>query len=243
MKLLERIEQRLGSCIEGIFRKRVARRIEPVEVGRALLSAVDRHKRVSMACVYAPNKFTITLSDGDLAELSCIARTLETELKGVLHEKAEKDQLRFVGDISLTFQADPELSRGQLRVRAEFCEDLLDEEQPAAQEPRVDTQVYRRGLVQEGCLVVEAGKAPNPVVPLRDGLIIGRSAQCELWLDEPNVSRIHARVVKRDGAWYIEDNNSTNGLFVNGQRVTSAPLRPGDKIQVGTAVLVYKESM
>ena len=81
------------------------------------------------------------------------------------------------------------------------------------------------------------------VVPLKDGLTIGRSTQCDLVLDEPNVSRVHARIVRRSSQWLIVDNNSTNGLFVNGARVDSAPLKGGDRIQVGSAVIVYREPM
>jgi hypothetical protein len=242
VSLLERIEHRLSSWIEGAFRRRIPRRVEPLEVGRTLLSAVDRHKRVSMACVYAPNKFTIILSQGDLEDMSSLARTLEGELKGVLQEKAEKDQLRFIGPLSVAFAADPELTSGQLQVRAEFCEGQC-EELPSQEEPNVDTQVFRRQQILGGCLIVEVGRGASSPIPLKDGMAIGRSSQCDLVLDEPNVSRIHARISKRDGEWVIEDSNSTNGLFVNGTRVTAVPLKPGDQIQVGTAVLTYKESI
>lgn len=251
MRLLERIEHRLGSLIEGAFRRRIPRRIEPVEVGRALLAAVDKHKRVSMACVYAPNKFTVFLSEGDHADLSSLARTLEEELKGVLREKAEKDQLRFIGPVTLAFAPDPQLEKGGLSVQAEFCEGQCPKAgPPRVEEPRVDTQTYRKGQLTAGSyqlrgayLVVESGRAAALTVELKDGLLIGRSAKCDLVLEELNVSRVHARVSWRDGGWYIEDNDSTNGLYVNGKRAASSLLRPGDRIQVGTAVLAYKEQL
>lgn len=243
MNLLERIEHRLSTWIEGAFRRSIPRQIEPVEVGRALLAAVDRSKRISMACVYAPNRFSICLSEPDLADLSSLTRTLEAELKGVLQQKAEKDQLRFIGPISLVFLADPQLARGQLQVKAEFKEGEGADEATSEEALPIETRSYRKELFQAPCLAVEVGRAPQVVVPLKDGLTIGRSTQCDLVLDEPNVSRVHARIVRRSSQWLIVDNNSTNGLFVNGARVDSAPLKGGDRIQVGSAVIVYREPM
>lgn len=48
---------------------------------------------------------------------------------------------------------------------------------------------------------------------------IGRVAECELQIDDPHVSRQHASVAFANGQWWIQDNNSANGIWVNGQRV------------------------
>lgn len=242
MKILEKIELRLSSWIEGVFRRRIPHHIEPVDIGRALLQALDRNRQVSLACVYAPNSFVVYLSADDLAHLKSLTRTLEGELKGVLQEKAEKDQLCFIGPLTVVFQADSELTRGKLRVEAAFEEGEIGGAEPE-DVVTADTQVYRRSPSSIGFLVVNQGRAFGGGVPLRDGLTIGRNMGCDLVLDEPNVSRIHARVVCRGGQWFIEDNNSTNGLLVNGERVDSALLRFGDEIKIGTARLVYRESL
>jgi diguanylate cyclase (GGDEF)-like protein len=69
---------------------------------------------------------------------------------------------------------------------------------------------------------------------------IGRSQDCELWLGDDGVSRKHARIFQQDGAYQIEDTESANGTFVQGQRVRSQVLRDGDVIQFGpTAVFRY----
>src|SRR5690554_1478044 len=194
VKILEKIEQRLGSWIEGVFRRRIPHQIEPVEVGRALLSAVERHKRVSVSRVYAPNKFSVRMSDSDLSNIRSLTRTLELELKGVLHEKAEKDKLCFIGPLSLTFEADPNLGRGQLEVEADYEEGAVTEliDELPDQDIVTDTQVYKRGILTAGYLVLEAGRASRPNVRLHDGLTIGRGASCDLVIDESNVSRVHA---------------------------------------------------
>ena len=70
------------------------------------------------------------------------------------------------------------------------------------------------------------------VIPA-EGLVIGRDPACGIVLDSPEVSRHHARVESRDGRHSITD-ESTNGVFVNGERAArSHPLVDGDIVQVG----------
>jgi pSer/pThr/pTyr-binding forkhead associated (FHA) protein len=72
---------------------------------------------------------------------------------------------------------------------------------------------------------------------LDGGNVIGRAATCDVKLDDPLVSRRHARVVSAAVGTAIEDLGSANGLFVNGHRSQGVtPLHPGDVIQIGATV-------
>jgi len=69
---------------------------------------------------------------------------------------------------------------------------------------------------------------------------VGRSQDCELWLGDDGVSRKHARIFQEGTTYLIEDTESANGTFVQGQRVSRQVLRDGDVIQFGpTAVFRY----
>lgn len=68
---------------------------------------------------------------------------------------------------------------------------------------------------------------------------IGRGETCAVKLDGRHVSRIHARLEKRPDGMLIKDNGSRNGIFVNGQSVREAILRPDDQIEIGEHVLVF----
>jgi hypothetical protein len=68
---------------------------------------------------------------------------------------------------------------------------------------------------------------------------IGRAETCAVRLDGRHISRIHARLEKRPEGMLIKDNGSRNGIFVNGQNVKEAFLRPDDRIEIGEHVLVF----
>jgi pSer/pThr/pTyr-binding forkhead associated (FHA) protein len=79
-------------------------------------------------------------------------------------------------------------------------------------------------------------------LPLAEGEnVIGRDPSCGVWLDQPGVSRRHARVVVTDDAAEIEDLGSTNGTFVSETAIAGRhALRDADIIQVGSVDLKYR---
>jgi pSer/pThr/pTyr-binding forkhead associated (FHA) protein len=68
---------------------------------------------------------------------------------------------------------------------------------------------------------------------------IGRSPDCGIFLDDVTVSRKHAIVVERDGGFFVEDQGSLNGTFVNRKRVESGQLEDGDELQIGKYRLTF----
>jgi pSer/pThr/pTyr-binding forkhead associated (FHA) protein len=91
-------------------------------------------------------------------------------------------------------------------------------------------------ILQPAAGRLSAGK----VIPLRGSTTIGREAGNDLVVDEETVSSRHARLLPRDGRWWIEDLGSRNGTLVNNDQVEgSRPLRPGDVIQVGRVQLRF----
>jgi pSer/pThr/pTyr-binding forkhead associated (FHA) protein len=68
---------------------------------------------------------------------------------------------------------------------------------------------------------------------------IGRSPDCDIFLDDVTVSRKHAVLVAEGGTFRIEDQGSLNGTFVNRKRIESAELENGDEVQVGKYRLTF----
>lgn len=85
------------------------------------------------------------------------------------------------------------------------------------------------------------GMAPGQLFPLEgEAAILGRHPECDIVLDAAAVSRQHARIVRVDGAYYIEDLNSRNGTFVNGRPVAQRQLlADNDELQVCDMAFVF----
>jgi len=81
-------------------------------------------------------------------------------------------------------------------------------------------------------------------LPLRDGVnILGRDSSADLQLDDPTVSRNHAAITLRGDVASIEDLDSKNGTFLDGERLTgSAPLAEGQAVVLGDARLVFQRT-
>ena len=84
-----------------------------------------------------------------------------------------------------------------------------------------------------------SGKYQGGEYPLAEGqeIVIGRSSELDMVLVEEMVSRKHARIALSDGVITIEDLGSTNGTFVNGEKVDRGTLKEGDRVLVGTNIL------
>lgn len=83
--------------------------------------------------------------------------------------------------------------------------------------------------------------ADGRTIVVRGELVIGRVAGCDVVLADTKASRRHARLIVEAGVVEIEDLGSSNGTLLNGKPVTRRVLRPGDEVQIGSHVLVYRE--
>jgi pSer/pThr/pTyr-binding forkhead associated (FHA) protein len=89
--------------------------------------------------------------------------------------------------------------------------------------------------------VVEPADVAGRTYELGQEITVGRAAGCHITLDDTYVSQLHARVSARDGVVYVEDLGSTNGTYLNRQKVTGAvAASAGDRLQVGGTVLEFQ---
>jgi hypothetical protein len=95
------------------------------------------------------------------------------------------------------------------------------------------------GVKGPALVVRSGGGRAGEMFPLDGETTVGRSPDCGIFLDDVTVSRKHAILHERDGDYFIEDQGSLNGTFVNRKRVESAQLDDGDELQVGKYRLSY----
>jgi pSer/pThr/pTyr-binding forkhead associated (FHA) protein len=97
--------------------------------------------------------------------------------------------------------------------------------------------------IEGPALVVRAGggRAGETFALGGERVAVGRSPECEVFLDDVTVSRRHAILVRRDDGFYIDDEESLNGTYVNRRRVERAKLEDGDEVQIGKYRLTFLE--
>ncbi|MBI1290764.1 HD domain-containing protein [bacterium] len=83
-------------------------------------------------------------------------------------------------------------------------------------------------------LTCQNGPAKGRTLTINGPTTVGREATCGIMLDDPKVSRVHGTFVVRDGRLYFNDNKSTNGTFLNGERVSEAEIQHGDVLKLGS---------
>ena len=97
------------------------------------------------------------------------------------------------------------------------------------------------GANQAGCLVrIHPMELENKLVRLTlTETTIGRQPSCDIFCDDPSISRKHAVIMKGESGFYIRDCQSTNGTYVDSQRVSEVPLRDNDQIRVGNHIFKF----
>ncbi len=90
--------------------------------------------------------------------------------------------------------------------------------------------------------VIEGDNLKGKTYPLDSELTIGRGQQCSLVIDDAYASTVHARLFNRDEMIFVEDMGSTNGTYLNRQKVTNpTELQRGDKVKIGKTVLEMRK--
>ncbi len=226
MPNLRDFERRLGGLVEGLFSKAFRSGLQPVEIAKRIIRAMDDHKQVGVSEVWAPNHFEVSLSADDAPRFTPIEAALVSELKRVIRENAAERDWGLVGPPEVSLFVDEGLRRGDLVVEASLVEGE-DKIEPAA-------TTSARLLVHAGGTVSE--------VPLGDGrtLTIGRLPECDVVIDDRGASRHHAQVRISGGEATLTDLGSTNGTLLNGRQVQTRQLEDGDKITIGSTLIEYR---
>jgi hypothetical protein len=250
MSVLRSLESKLEGLVQGAFSRAFKARVQPVEIARKLAKEMDEHRAVSISRVYVPNAYTVYLSPGDREPMASYEQGLQRELSDYLLEHARDEGLALLTRPTVEFKTDDRLRLGEFGIQAQLVEPPGARAEAQAPPPPSfgHTMVYspdREARPLEApprpsggrSLLVGGGKR-RVLTPPR--VVVGRSQDCDVVLDDPNVSRRHAELRAEEGRWIVADLGSTNGVRVNGRAVERAALEPGDEVTFGAYVLSFE---
>ena len=229
MGVFDRVEKKLESAVSGAFARAFKGDVQPVEITARLQRELDSEaKLLSRDRKLVPNDFHVALSQHDYDRLTPYSKTLNAEIVPQLRDYAAEAGYVFNGPITIDYALDTALPGRTLHRH-------LRRRRRGGRDRGADAQRDP----QRANLVVEVNGVRHPLTP--PGFTIGRGTDADLRINDPGISRLHARidVVGTAGGQQItiEDLGSTNGIIVDGQRTRHATLGLGSRIEIGSTRL------
>lgn len=234
MNALQRFEGWVSQVLEGGLGALLGAEVQPVDLAKRLADHMDDHRSIGAGRIYVPNVYRVYLAPATLAGFTAFAHALEAELAAFLAARAAERGLHTVGRMRITLLADAGLGRERLRVEGDLVDHMALEAPDGSQMTR---PIVAPALSRVGApLAVVIGRRQVALDSERP-VTVGRALDNDVILDDTAVSRHHARLVPRVGYWLLEDLGSTHGCFLNNRRVTSVPVRAGDRVRLGATEL------
>jgi Protein of unknown function (DUF3662)/FHA domain len=253
--VLRAIEQKIEALFEGVFGRAFRTNVQPVELARKLAKEMDDHRTISVSRVYVPNEYTIYLSADDRAQFESYEGSLLSELAEYLAEHAKRESYALLSPPAVLMETDDDLAIGEFGIATRMVQPRGrrgEAGEPAEQPVPGATMIYRappqEQPVADDDAAEEHGFEPELAVLSWNGgretidkprATIGRSRDCDVQLNDPNVSRRHAELRREGATFWIVDLDSTNGIEVNGRRVKRAKLEQGDTFTVGSTDVTF----
>ncbi len=230
MSGLQKFEQRLEQLVSGAFARAFRSAVQPVEISAALQRECDNNTQIlSRQRRMIPNDFHVELSAADMDRLSPYDSALLKELVSQLQEYAEKQSYVFSGPVTIGFESADDLTIGRFRVRSQAHASVISN--------ATNTQVRRARAY------VEVNGTQHPLQP--PSLVVGRGTEADLRINDPGVSRRHIEFTVDESASGgvsigVNDLGSTNGMLVDGHRITTTRLQDGSEVRIGRTTLTVR---
>lgn len=213
MSWFARIEETCAAFIERAFGNMFPSDLEPAQIARKLVTVMETHTRQNESTLVAPSHYTVYVNPVDYERLAQHRIYLEREWTALLRDVAVRVGIRFV------------TASGAPAVELRKDENVL----PGA----IDIDIPERTMARGYLLRVVKGMPPDGQYPVTGSARLGRSRDSDIFIVDPSVSRHHALLEVRGGELVVRDSGSTNGTFVNGERVQLRTLHPGDVVAFG----------
>jgi hypothetical protein len=209
-----RIEEACAAFIERAFANMFPSDLEPAQIARKLVATMEARTQSIESTIVAPGSYAVYVNPVDYARLAPHREYLEKEWAALLADIAARVGIRFQG--------------GTAGVSLHEKNDV-----PAG---AIDIQV-RNGEEGNGAhrftLRVIKGMPLGEAYRVTGSTRVGRHTESDIVLVDPSVSRNHALLDVEEGRLIVRDAGSSNGTFVNGERVQLRTLHSGDIVAFG----------
>lgn len=229
MGVFDQVEKKLENVVGGVFARAFKGDVQPVEITARLQRELDSEATLlSRDRKLVPNEFSVGLSQHDYDRLTPYSKTLNAEISPQLLSYAAEKGYIFNGPVGIEYVLDVTLPIGRFKIASATVAEVVDAAEPAAPSRQRTTG-----------LVVEVNGVRHPLTP--PGVTIGRGTDADLRINDPGVSRLHARINVIDTdtgiSVNVEDLGSTNGISVDGVRTRQASVSQGSQIEIGNTKL------
>lgn len=264
MGVLKDFERRLEGAVDGFFARLFRSGLQPIELAKAVQGYARDFQTVSHDGVVVPNVYRFTVNEKDLERLRGLGVDLPRELGEVVVGTARERGWMLRGPALVRVRGgDVPVGEYDIEGRIESVDPPVTAKDRAPSAPAGPPPADRPKRSGDGpatsVMPVGGGGAGNgehtsgtPVVSVRSGgppttieltgrTVAGRAASCEITLNDSTVSREHAAFVRRAAGWWVVDLGSMNGTKVNGRPAGEHELSDDDTIELGEAVLEYRE--
>src|SRR5215204_1039304 len=206
MSMLRNLEAKLGGLVEGAFGRAFKSSVQPVELAHKLAKEMEESQVVSVSRVYVPNHYRVFLSPEDREQFSTYESALRKELSDYLLEHARQEGLALTSRPQIELMTDDRLDVGEFGIQAQLLSPPEEELPAAAAEAAPSAGDFGHTMVyspDRAARVLDADRAPQDAgrallvwegrrsVLSGDVVLLGRSRECEVMLEDPNVSRKH----------------------------------------------------
>lgn len=231
-----RFERLVEGVLESVVGRAVRLKVQPIEIAKRLARVMEAEESVAVGGKIAPNAYQVQMNPEDLGDLGGAVGSLEREFVTYLTEVAAEREITFRAAPIVKLADATEVGRGTFRVRAYFSH---PSEASASPSPPV---VVSTDNPTPRARVPVATSAPPLQLTTSNGnawaipggeTFIGRGLDNGIVIEDPHVSRQHARISYDGRSCKLTDLESSNGTFVNGRRIRTASLKPGDRVAFG----------
>lgn len=238
MGLLDKVERGIEKAVRGVFSTGSKAQVEPVEIASRLRREVD-HKALTVTTgrTLAPNVFDVQLSEDDFRRAQEWGTPLAEELCDVVINHVRSQGYTLQGSVRISFRRDTELRAGDFEIVSSTEKSSGAPAAAAPVRPNVPAAPSRQPVRLQPVLDID-GQRYSLNAP---SIVLGRSSEADIHVEDTGVSRRHLEIRTANGVSSAVDMGSTNGSYVNGQRVSgSTELTDGSTITMGRTKIIFR---